>query len=253
MNPAIDDEALHGFASDFAADGVKAGEQDCTGRVVDEDGDASGSFEGADVSALAADDAALNIVALEGNGGGGIFEGVFAGVALNGNADDAAGLFFGFGFGFVEDVAGEIAGIAQGFLLDALEKFGFGFFHCEARGALQGFAVLAGELIEGAFDLFDGFGSLAEGELLLLQSFFGLNDTFELGVDEPFAFAEAAFEFGAFGAAGGEGGLGFLAQFASVFVRSQAGVANDDFSFVASFGKDGFGFEVAGFAHAAAF
>src|SRR5438445_440002 len=90
---------------DFAADGVEAGEQNCTGGVVDEDSDAGGSFEGADVAAFASNDAALDVVALKGNGRGGIFEGVFAGVALNGDTDDAAGLFFGFGFGFVEDVA----------------------------------------------------------------------------------------------------------------------------------------------------
>src|SRR5262249_26177779 len=84
MNSAIDDEALHGFASDFAADGIEAGKQNCAGGVVDEDGDAGSGFEGANVAPFAANDAAFDVVALKGNGGGGVFEGVFAGVTLNG-------------------------------------------------------------------------------------------------------------------------------------------------------------------------
>ena len=122
MNAAVLDQALHGFAGDFAADGVEAGKQHRAGSVIDEDGDAGGGFESADVPAFAADDAAFDFVALEGNGGGGVFEGVFAGVALDGDADDAARFFFGLDLGFFQDVAGEVVGVAQRFLFDALEE-----------------------------------------------------------------------------------------------------------------------------------
>ena len=51
------------MAGDFAADGVEAADDDHAGRVVDDHVDAGGLFEGADVAAFAADDAALHFVA----------------------------------------------------------------------------------------------------------------------------------------------------------------------------------------------
>jgi hypothetical protein len=113
MDPAVEDETLHGFAGDFAADGVEAGEDDGVGGVVDEDGDAGGGFEGADIAAFAADDAAFDVIALEGNGGGGGFEGVIAGVALDGDAEDSAGFGLGPGSGVHRGCAGEVGGVAE--------------------------------------------------------------------------------------------------------------------------------------------
>src|SRR5882672_9912055 len=63
MDAPIKDEALHGFAGDLAPHRVEAGEDDGVGRVIDKDRDTRGRFEGADVAAFAADDAALQILA----------------------------------------------------------------------------------------------------------------------------------------------------------------------------------------------
>ena len=63
VNAAVGDQALDHAARHFAPVRVEAREDDRARRVVDDQVDAGGELEGADVPALAADDAALHIVA----------------------------------------------------------------------------------------------------------------------------------------------------------------------------------------------
>ena len=95
VNAAIQDQPLHGLARDFAAHGIKAGKHHRVGRVVNQHRDAGRRLEGADVAAVAADDAPLHLLAIDGDGGGGGLKGVLAGVTLDGHADDLPGLFLG--------------------------------------------------------------------------------------------------------------------------------------------------------------
>src|ERR1051325_6172612 len=127
MNAAVEDEPFHRFAADLAFDGVEAGEHDGVGGVVDEDGDAGGIFKGTDVAALAADDAALEFLVGQGDGGAGGLEGVFAGVTLNGQADDAAA---------------EAGGGGQGLLLDFLEQLDAGLGLAEMGLGLELIAAM---------------------------------------------------------------------------------------------------------------
>lgn len=62
VDPAVLDELGKGHAGDLAAYGVEAAEQDGGRRVVDDDVHAGDVLEGADVAALAPDDAALDVV-----------------------------------------------------------------------------------------------------------------------------------------------------------------------------------------------
>ena len=70
-------------AGDFAADRVEAADDHHAGRVVDDHVDAGGLFEGADVAAFAADDAALHFVVGDVDGAGGGLGRVGGGEALN--------------------------------------------------------------------------------------------------------------------------------------------------------------------------
>ena len=63
MDAAVGDQLLHGQPGHLAPDRVEAREDDRLGRVVDDDVDAGGHLEGADVPALAADDPPLHLVA----------------------------------------------------------------------------------------------------------------------------------------------------------------------------------------------
>ena len=109
MDAAVLDQSRHRFARNFPAHGVETGNHHRARRVIHQDGDARGGFERADVAPFAADDAAFDFVVGQGEGGGGILEGVIAGVTLDGHADDLPRLFFRARFGFVEDAARQVA------------------------------------------------------------------------------------------------------------------------------------------------
>ena len=68
MDASVRHELLERQPRDLAADRIEAGHDDGVGRVVDDDVDAGGELERADVSAFAADDAALHLVVRQRDG-----------------------------------------------------------------------------------------------------------------------------------------------------------------------------------------
>src|SRR5262249_21751688 len=91
VNSTVLDKFGQGKPGSFAADVVKGTHNDNAGSVVNNDIHACRFFEGADVAAFAADDAALHIVAGDVYGADGAVGGVSRRVALNGGDDDFAG------------------------------------------------------------------------------------------------------------------------------------------------------------------
>lgn len=100
VDAAIGDELVEGDAGDFAADGIEGADDDDAGGIVDDDVDAGGFFEGADIATFAADDSAFHFVAGDIDGAGRGFGGVGGGEALDGSQQDFAGLNIGDGGGF---------------------------------------------------------------------------------------------------------------------------------------------------------
>ena len=92
VDAAVGNELVQRQPRDLAADHVEAADDDHAGRVVDDQVDARGLLEGADVAALAADDAALHLVVGDADGAGGRFGRVRGRVALQRGDDDLAGL-----------------------------------------------------------------------------------------------------------------------------------------------------------------
>ena len=90
VDAAVLDQAGQGEARDLAAHGVEAAEHDGVGRVVDDQVDAGGGLEGADVAALAADDAALHVVAGDRHDRDGRLGDGLGGEALDGGGEDLA-------------------------------------------------------------------------------------------------------------------------------------------------------------------
>ena len=82
-------------ARDLAAHRVEAAQDDRLGRVVDDQVDAGRLLERADVAALAADDAALHLVARQVDDADRVLGGVVGGDALHRGQDDVAGLVLG--------------------------------------------------------------------------------------------------------------------------------------------------------------
>jgi hypothetical protein len=88
MDAAIGDQPLDRLTGDFAPERIEAREDDGPRRVVDDELDARGLLERADVASLAADDPALHVVAGQIDHRHGRLDGVFGGAALDGLRHD---------------------------------------------------------------------------------------------------------------------------------------------------------------------
>jgi hypothetical protein len=92
VDAAVGDEALDRLLGDLAAVRVEAREDDGARRVVDDQVDAGGDLERADVAALAADDAALQSSLGRSTTETVVSMRVLGGAALDGLGDDLLGL-----------------------------------------------------------------------------------------------------------------------------------------------------------------
>ena len=95
MNAPIRYEPVERLPRNFAANGIEPGQDDRLRRVVDDDVNAGRVFERADVPPFTADDTALHFVVGKCDHGNRRFGDVVGGTALDGLADNPAGLFLG--------------------------------------------------------------------------------------------------------------------------------------------------------------
>src|SRR3954464_6346918 len=107
VDAAVLQELLEREARDLATDAVEAREDHGARRVVDDEVDAREHLERADVAALAADDAALQVVGLEGGGRDRRLHGVATGEALHDGGEDAARAAVGLTASLLLDLAHE--------------------------------------------------------------------------------------------------------------------------------------------------
>ncbi len=144
VDAPVGDELLEREPRHLAPHRVEARDDDGLGRVVDDEVDAGRLLQGADVAALAADDAPLHLVVGQVHRGDGALLDVVAGVALDGDADDALGAPLGL---FAGDVFDEL-GLARRAAAHVVEQL---------RGQLPPrlFAAHAGDDLELALLLVD--------------------------------------------------------------------------------------------------
>ena len=166
MNAAVGDQLLQSDAGDLAADRIEGGDRDGLGGVVDDQIDAGDGFEGADVAALAADDAALHLVVGQGDHGDRRFGGVVGGAALDRGGDDLARELVGVLAQLVFDLLELHGGVVAGLGLHILNNVGLGFFLGKAGDLLQHLKL--GLLDEVDLVLRRGHCLLTLADLLLL-------------------------------------------------------------------------------------
>ena len=150
MDPAVGDELGQRQARDLAADGIEARQHDRLGGVVDDQVDAGGLLERADVAALAADDPALHLVAREMDDGHGVLRRVVGGDALHRGHDDLAGLLLGLLARAPLDRPRQLDRVVLGLLANRLEQHALGVLRGQPGHALEGDDLLAdqpGELL----------------------------------------------------------------------------------------------------------
>ena len=153
MDAAVGDEVLERHARGLAADGVEAREDDGLGRVVDHEVDAGNLLERADVASLAADDAALEVVGGNVDGGDGDLAGLIGGATLDGGRDDLAGGLVGLVADAHLGLAQDLRLLADGLGADAGEQFVMGIVLGEAGDALELGSLAGGEVVQIALAL----------------------------------------------------------------------------------------------------
>ena len=114
MDAAVLHEPFEADPRDLAAHGVEAAHDDHAGRVVDDHVHAGRLLEAADVAALAADDAALHVVAGDRHRADRVVARLLGGVALDRLEDDLAALVLRLFLGLLGDLLDQRAGVAGG-------------------------------------------------------------------------------------------------------------------------------------------
>ena len=156
VDAAVGDELRDGDPGDLAPDRVEAAKDHGLGRVVDDQVDAGGLLEGADVAALAADDPALHLVGWQVDHRDGVLGGVVGGHALHRGQHDVASLVLGLLAGGALDGASELDGVVLGLGADGLEQHRLGVLGGQTRYALERDDLLlsgASEVLLGLVEL----------------------------------------------------------------------------------------------------
>ncbi len=133
VDAAVGHELGQGQAGDLAADRVEGADDDRLGGVVDDQVDARGLLEGADVATLAADDAALHLVVGQVDGADRVLGGVVRRDALHRRDDDLAGALLGLVAGRSLDRLGDADCVALRLVADRLEELGLGLVGASCR------------------------------------------------------------------------------------------------------------------------
>ena len=147
VDPAVGNQPLDRLLRDLAPIRIESREDDRAGRVVDDQIDAGGEFERADVAALTADDPAFEVVARQVDHRHGRLDGVLGGAALNGFGDVLLGFAAGRLARLSIEPLQEIGGIVSGVVLDLLEQELLRFVRRQARDALELVLLLGYELL----------------------------------------------------------------------------------------------------------
>ena len=167
VDAAVAHQRLERHARDLAAERVEGRQHHHLRRLVDEDGDAGGGLERLDVAALAADDAALHLLARELDQRGGKVVVGLARQPLHRGDQHAARVGLQLLLGLVEGLAAERAQLVLALEHDLLAERLADLLGVHLRDALEPLAHALGKGAEGVAGLPHG-GILAVEALLLL-------------------------------------------------------------------------------------
>jgi hypothetical protein len=148
VDAAVGDELLEREPPDLAAHRVEAGEQDRLGRVVDDEVDAGHRLEGADVAALATDDAALHVVRRQRKDRHGRLGGLLRGDPLDGQGHDLAAAPLRLLARLLLEVPDQPHRVPLGLLLDLPDQHGLGLTGGHGRDLLEPAPLLLDHLVQ---------------------------------------------------------------------------------------------------------
>ena len=141
MNSAVGNELFKCDTGDLTANGVKAGNSDGLGGVVDDEIAAGKSFNAADVTTLAADDASLHLVVGERYDGDGDFACMVGGAALDGGDDDLSCTLIGFFLVLSLDLLDLDGHFMRNFVFQSVDEVVFSLLNGVARNLFEHFEL----------------------------------------------------------------------------------------------------------------
>ena len=168
MDAAVGNQLFERKPCDLTADGIERGNRDGLRGVVDDEVNAGDGFKGADVAALAADDAALHFIVGQRNDGDGGLGGMVCRAALDGGGDDLAGRLIGLLLHLRFDLLDLHRSFVAHVVFDVLEDIGLGFVLRQAGDLFQNLHLAALERIDLFLLLVDGRDLLGQLVLFLL-------------------------------------------------------------------------------------
>src|SRR5215211_7482308 len=169
VDATVLEKPLQGEAGDLPPHAVEAGEQHGTGRVVDDEVDAGERLEGADVAALTADDAPLELVRLELDHGDGRLDRVAARHPLHDRREDAPGPPVGIALGLLLDLPDEPRALVLELVLQLAQQDLLGLAGAEPGEALELADLLALRLLQRESVLLDVTAAVLERALPLVE------------------------------------------------------------------------------------
>ena len=151
VDSSVLDELVHGPSGDFTTDGIEATDDHDAGCVVDNHVHAGGFLECADIAALAPDDAALHLVAGNGDCRDGRVAGVTGGVSLYAGGQDHPRLALGVFLGVFDDSPDQGAGLVLDLVFELVKQQLLCVLHGEAGEFEQLLLFLEQRLIDLLF------------------------------------------------------------------------------------------------------
>jgi hypothetical protein len=138
MDAPISDELRDRDPGDLATNRVETTQDDRLRGVVDDQVDAGGLFEGADVATLPADDPALHLVGWQVDHTDGVLRRVVGGDALHRGQDDVPGLVLSLLARRALDRSRQLHGVVLGLRPDGVQQHRLGIVRAHARDLARG-------------------------------------------------------------------------------------------------------------------
>ena len=137
VNAAVSDEVFHGNAANLATNGIEARNGNALRGIVDEQIHARKLLEATNIAALAANDAALQIIGRNMNGFHRSFSRMIGSNALNGEAQDLTRLLISFGLGALLCLANNGGAFMSNLIAKIVEQLLLRFFRSHAGDMLE--------------------------------------------------------------------------------------------------------------------
>ena len=148
VNTPISNKVLKSNASGLPANRVEAGKNDGLGSVVDDERDTGNLLEGSNVTALTANDAALEVIGRNVNRSYGNLASLIGSTTLDSNGENLAGSLLRFSLYPELRVAKYLSLLLDGVLTNTIKELTMSVVLCKGRDSLKLCGLLRHELLE---------------------------------------------------------------------------------------------------------